>query len=387
MDLLSFVAKEEGAQQARPTTGAGKCGARRTHGHRLPRRADPASTASASGRSAACTRGNPTPSIRCTSPCSGATSPAPGRGCGRCRQCTGGFLAMARHAHQLDGARREGVRGVRAEDRRERLPHHACLPRWRPIQPIVPRVQPAGHAFLRRLRRFAVHAARLLCLEERAALLLFDGGDAARVFQGHPLHRARQRHRQPPRSGRCRDRRPQGHPAHRRGHLLGPLPLSAQCHGQAAARPLSRQDRARHHQARHRHLRSQRPRRRGLQGDRGRPHPLHRHPPRQLAHPRHLRQGLHPLLAGHGRRLQALAPAEAGGRHAARRWQLSWRPHRARPRQGHRRLVGRAVLRHREGARQGLERGQVRARGRDARILRLCAPPPRQRRLQVQSPR
>ena len=150
-------------------------------------------------------------------------------------------LAMAHHAHDLDRARREGLRGVRAEDRRERLPQHACLPRRRPVQSAVSRLQPARHALLCRLRRPALHAARLLCLEERPALLLFDRGDAARVFARHPLHRARQRHHQPPRSHRCRPRCAQGHPADRRHHLLGALPLSAQLHGQAAARPLPRQ--------------------------------------------------------------------------------------------------------------------------------------------------
>ena len=154
-------------------------------------------------------------------------------------------------------------------------------------------------------------------------------------------------------------------------------------HGQAAARSLPRPHHAREHQARHHHLRPQRPRRRGLQGDAGGPHPLHRHPSRQFADARRLRQGLHALLAGHGCGLQALAPADAGRRHAAHRRQLPGRPYRPQPRQGHRRLVGRAVLRHREGAAQDLERGQVRARGRDARVLRLRAQAACQCRLQI----
>ena len=116
---------------------------------------------------------------------------------------------------------------------------HACLT-GAAVQPALPRLQPAGHALLCRLRRPALHAARLLCLEERAAVLLFDGGNAARVLQGHPLHGARQRHRQPPRPRRCRPRCAQGHAADRRHHLLGALPLSAELSGQAPARPLSR---------------------------------------------------------------------------------------------------------------------------------------------------
>ena len=122
----------------------------------------------------------------------------------RCRSQDTCGLAVAHPAHRLDRARREGLRGVRPAHRRERVQDDARLPHQRRVQSALSRLQPGGHAFLCRLRRPALHAARLLCLEERPALLLFHRRHAAGVLQGHPLHRAGQHHLQPPRPGRCR---------------------------------------------------------------------------------------------------------------------------------------------------------------------------------------
>ena len=172
-----MVGLQEGrAHQARPAAGAdqGRAGPARSHGR--PRSTSspspPRTPAGPAGKSAG-------PTGRSTSARGGPASPATR---GRHRQGGARSLAMAHHAHGLDRARREGLRGVRAEDRRERLPQHARLPRRRPVQSAVSRLQPARHALLRRLRRSALHAARLLRLEERAALLLCDGCHAARAL-------------------------------------------------------------------------------------------------------------------------------------------------------------------------------------------------------------
>ena len=264
-----------------------------------------------------------------------AARPRPGISAGSCRRPPGPSrrlpsacpavgrqgrrgMAVAHPAHHLDRARREGLRGVRSAHRRERVSQRACLPHRCRIQSALSRIQSGGHEFLCRLRRPALHAAGLLRLEERSAVLLLHRRHAARLLQGHPLHRAGQRHLHAARSGRNGHRRAQGAAADRRHHLLRALPLPAQLHGQAAARPLPGEDFARQHQARHHHLRSQRPRGRDLQGVARGPHPLHRHASRQLAHARASTARLSRVPR------RAWVPASSAG--VRRRWWVACRP-------------------------------------------------------------
>ena len=78
-----------------------------------------------------------------------------------------------------------------AAHRRERLPQRARLPHQRRVQPALSRLQPGRHALLCRLRRPALHAARLLRLEERPAVLLFDRRHAAGLLQATSATTAR----------------------------------------------------------------------------------------------------------------------------------------------------------------------------------------------------
>ena len=195
------------------------------------------------------------------------------------------------------------------------------------------------------------------------------------LLQGHPLHRARQRHLQPPRPGRCRasmraaPSRRSSTPSPRRTTAIRPTTpgkLLPDHYPVKIARDSIKPGTIIYDPNGHVAV--------VYKVTARRPHPLHRHAPRQLAHARHLRQGLHALLARHGRGLQALAPADAGRRHAAPRRQLSRRPDRAQPptRTSPTGPTSSSSAPSPNAA-EALEHGQVRARGRDARILRLRA--------------
>ena len=257
----------------------------------------------------------------------------------------------------------------------------ACMPASPVPRPIRSIAHPIRRAWTSMpIRRPALHAARLR-LEERTAVSystavtpLGYSKDIATPRRATSSPRARSAGTASTCARRCRR---SSTPS------LRALPLPAQLHRQAAARPLPGEDFARQHQARHHHLRSQRARGRDLQGvAEGRIHYIDTHPDNSLTrgiYGKAFARSSPGMGAGFKRwRPQTLVgglQAADGSWHGG---QIQLTADKDIPDWSDEQFFGTE-----QGAAEAVERRQVRARERNPRILRLRAQTARERRLQV----
>ena len=236
---------------------------------------------------------------------------------------------------------------------------------------------PPGVEFRFRLRRPALCAALLLCVEARSAVFLRERGRAARPHPRHPLHAQRQRSRRaqgradaarsPATNCSTRSATPSRPPA------TASIPISTGLGRPTCTRPRSTPNRSA--PARWSTIPTAMSRRSTRSSPTAASEYIDAHPDNS-ADPRLLRPALRARLARHGRGLQELAADETGRRHAARRWRLIGGRVVRRRRTRRSRIFPRAVLRHRRAPRRGrrLANGSFMLNGETSTTTTMCAP-------------